>query len=54
MGSYNVLPIEIFIVVMHATEEFGNEKMLKQLEALVDEFKLPSNITMQLLSLNSR
>ena len=36
---------------MHATEEFGNENMLKQLEALVDEFKLPSNIT-QLLSLN--
>ena len=40
------LPIEIFKVVMYATDEYGNEKMLKQLEALVDEFKIPSNITM--------
>lgn len=47
------LPIEIFKVVMYATDEYGNEKMLKQLEALVDEFKIPSNITIQLMSLNS-
>lgn len=47
------LPIEIFKVVMYATDEYGNEKMLKQLEALVDEFKIPSNITIQLMSLNA-
>jgi hypothetical protein len=49
-----LVPIEIFKVMMHATYDHGGSlRNLKQLEACVDEFKLPSNITIQLMSLNA-
>jgi hypothetical protein len=47
------LPIEIFKVVMYSTFENGDEKMVKKLESCIDEFKLPPNITIELLSLNA-
>lgn len=49
-----VLPIEIFKVVMYSCFEHGDEKMIKKLEACIDEFNLPQNITIELLSLNSQ
>lgn len=47
------LPIEIFKVLMYSASEHGDEKMVKKLEACIDEFKLPPNITIELLSLNA-
>jgi len=47
------LPIEIFKVIMYSTFENGDEKMIKKLESCIDEFKLPPNITIELLSLNA-
>ncbi len=48
------LPIEIFKVMMQTTYDHGGSlRNLKSLEACVDEFKLPSNITIQLMSLNA-
>ena len=48
------MPIEIFKVLMYSTSEHGDEKMVKKLEACIDEFKLPPNITIELLSLNAQ
>ena len=47
------LPIDIFKVAMYSLFEFGDEKMVKKLEACIDEFKIPANITVELLTLNS-
>jgi hypothetical protein len=38
---------------MFSTFEFGNDKMIKKLEACIDEFKFNPNITIELLSLNA-
>jgi hypothetical protein len=49
------VPIEVFKVIMFATYDHGESlKSLKQLEACVEEFKLPSNITIQLMPLNAQ
>jgi hypothetical protein len=47
------LPLEIFKIIMFATFEFGDDKMIKKLEACIDEFKFNPNITIELLSLNA-
>jgi len=47
------LPVEIFKVLLYSSFENGTEKMIKQFEACVDEFKLPPNITIQIMTLNS-
>jgi hypothetical protein len=47
------LPVEIFKVLLYSSFENGTEKMIKQFEPCVDEFKLPPNITIQIMTLNS-
>ena len=48
-----VLPVEIFKVLMYATFENGDDRMVRKLEACIDEFKFSPNITIELLSLNA-
>lgn len=48
------LPVEIFKVLLYSSFENGTEKMIKQFESCVDEFKLPPNITIQIMTLNSQ
>lgn len=38
---------------MFATFEHGDDRMVKKLEGLIEEFKLSPNITIELLSLNA-
>jgi len=48
------LPVEIFKVLLYSSFENGTDKMIKQFEACVDEFKLPPNITIQIMTMNSQ
>ena len=47
------LPIEIFKIAFVSCFEHGTEEMLSKFEQCIDEFNLPNNITIELLSLNS-
>ncbi len=47
------MPVEIFKVLMYATFENGDDRMVRKLEACIDEFKFSPNITIELLSLNA-
>lgn len=48
------LPIDIFKVLLYSSFENGDERMIKKFESCVDEFKLPPNITIQIMTLNSQ
>lgn len=44
-----MLPIEIFKIIIYSAFEFGDENMIKKFEACIDEFKLPANITIEII-----
>lgn len=47
------LPLEMFKVVISATHEYGDERMLRKFEACIDELKLPANLTIETLLMNA-